>query len=54
LPKFTPVQFTSAICCAANMVSDIINIDTWNITRYSQMLTSVTLDYDAVTIEYIG
>ena len=44
----------SAICCGASTVSDPVNPDTWNITRCGQMLTSVTLDYDAVTIEYIG
>ena len=54
LPKFTPVQFTSAICCGANTVSGTVNADTWNIARCGQMLTSVTLDHDAVTIEYIG
>lgn len=54
LPKFTPVQFTSAICCGNNTVSDTVNADTWNITRCGQMLTSVTLDYNAVTVEYIG
>jgi hypothetical protein len=54
LPKFTPVQFTSAICCGANTVSDTVNADTWNITRGGQMLTSVTPDHDAVTIEYVG
>jgi Peptidase A4 family len=54
LPKFTPVQFTYPICCGTNMVGDTANGDTWNITRCGQMLTSVTLDHDAVTIEYIG
>lgn len=54
LPKFTPVQFTYAICCGTNTVGDAANADTWNITRHGQMLTSVTLDHDTVTIDYIG
>jgi Peptidase A4 family len=54
LPKFTPVQFTSAICCGVNTIGDAVKGDTWNITRCGQMLTSVTLDAEVVTIEYIG
>ena len=54
LPRFTPVQFTPAICCGVSTVSDPVNGDTWNITRRGQMMTSVTLDHDAVTIDYIG
>ena len=54
LPRFTPVQFTPAICCGASTVNDPVNGDTWNITRRGQMMTSVTLDHDAVTIDYIG
>ncbi len=54
MPKFTPVQFTPAICCGASEVNDPVNGDTWNITRRGQMMTSVTLDHDAVTIDYIG
>jgi Peptidase A4 family len=54
LPKFSPVRFTPAICCGASKISDPVNGNTWNITRRGQMMTSVTLDHDAVTIDYIG
>jgi hypothetical protein len=54
LPKFTPVQFTTAICAGLNTVGDPATGDTWNITRSGQALTSVTTAHDTVTIDYIG
>jgi Peptidase A4 family len=59
LPKFTPVQFTGAFGCTANLgVGDPQNGDTWNIVNGSvnppQTLTSVALGGGAVTIDFTG
>ncbi len=55
LPHFTPVQFTSAICCGPNnTVGDPSNGDTWNIVGFGRTLTSVRQGHDTVTIDYVG
>ena len=55
LPRFNPIQFTSAICCGPNnSVGDPVKGDTWNIIGFGATLTSVNLASHAVTINYIG
>ncbi|WP_170133294.1 G1 family glutamic endopeptidase, partial [Arthrobacter livingstonensis] len=55
LPSFTPVAFTSAVCCGPNKSSsNPLNGDTWNIVAFGTTLTSVALATDAVTISYAG
>jgi Peptidase A4 family len=57
LPEFTPVVFTSAICCGpdqtyGNPASASGNI--FNIVGFNTTLTSVTTGQDTVTIDYAG
>jgi hypothetical protein len=54
LPKFTPVTFTSAICCGPDGLGNPENGDTWNIVASGTTLTSVKTGDDTVTIDYIG
>ena len=55
LPRFSQVQFTSATCTGPNStIGDPANGNTWNITGFGRILTSVTLGHDTVTINYIG
>jgi hypothetical protein len=58
LPKFTPVAFTSALCCGTNNGTTVAgnpqNGDTWNVVNGTQTLTSVTLGNDAVTVTFQG
>jgi hypothetical protein len=57
LPMFTPVVFTSAVCCGPNGTldnpsdGDIFNIVGGGV---GATLTSVTLGPDTVTIDYVG
>jgi hypothetical protein len=56
LPKFTPVNFTSAIGCSPDgkTVGNPQTGDSVNIVNGSQTLTSVTLGNDTVTIDFQG
>jgi hypothetical protein len=56
LPKFTPVQFTSAIgCSASGAVGNPSTGDTSNIeTTSAKVLTKVAVGSDTVTIDFIG
>jgi hypothetical protein len=56
LPKFTPVQFTSAIGCnASGAVGNPQSGDTANIeTTGGKLLTKVAVGNDTVTIDFIG
>jgi hypothetical protein len=56
LPKFSPVQFTSAIACGPNgTTGNPQNADTANVESISnQVLTSVTVGNYSVTIDFIG
>jgi hypothetical protein len=56
LPKFTPVNFTSALGCNAGdtTVGNPQNGDFANIAGFGKTLTAVTLGSDAVTIKFIG
>jgi hypothetical protein len=54
LPKFTPVAFTSSLCCGTSVVGNPQNADTWNVVFNSQTLTSVALASDAVTVDFKG
>jgi Peptidase A4 family len=56
LPKFTPVQFTTAVGCdAAGAVGNPQNGDTANIeTASGQLLTKVAVGNETVTIDFIG
>jgi hypothetical protein len=55
LPIFTPVVFTSAICCGPNGVAgNPSGGDTFTIVGFGTTLTSVTLGLDTVTIDYAG
>ena len=53
LPAFTPVTFTSAICCGATLSNPQYG-DIFNIVGFGVTLTSVTTGSDTVTITYIG
>jgi hypothetical protein len=55
LPKFTPVNFTSAIACGPAGFGNPLNGDTVNVeTDTGKVITSVTLASYAVTIDFIG
>lgn len=56
LPKFTPVQFTSAVGCdASGAVGNPQSGDTSNIeTTGGKLLTKVAVGNDTVTIDFIG
>ena len=55
LPIFTPLTFTSAICCSPNGTTGNPSAgDTYNIVGFRKVLTSVTLGLDTVTIDYAG
>jgi hypothetical protein len=56
LPKFTPVNFTSALGCNADgkTIANPQGGDFINIQNGSQTLTAVTLGNDAVTIDFKG
>ncbi len=55
LPMFTPVVFTSAVCCGLNGTLDNPSDgDIFNIVGDGTTLTQVTLGLDTVTIDYIG
>jgi hypothetical protein len=56
LPMFTPVVFTSAVCCGPDGTLDNPSDgDTWNIVAADgTTLTSVSLGPDTVTIDYVG
>ncbi len=59
LPSFTPVQFSTAICCGTNaagasVTGDPATADTVNITGFGTTLTSVTLGPSTATIDYVG
>jgi hypothetical protein len=54
LPRFSPVTFTSAICCGAASSGDPVNGDIWNIVGDGTTLTSVTTADYTVTIDYAG
>jgi Peptidase A4 family len=60
LPKFTSVQFTTALGCGADghTVGNPQNGDTWTIEDFSQnpplVLTATTLGNDAVTVTFKG
>jgi Peptidase A4 family len=56
LPKFTPVNFTSAIGCSLDgkTTGNPQNGDFSNIANAGKTLTAVTLGSDAVTIKFIG
>jgi Peptidase A4 family/PASTA domain len=55
LPMFTPVVFTSAVCCGPNGTLDNPSDgDIFNIVGDGTTLTQVTLGLDTVTIDYVG
>jgi len=56
IPKFAPVQFTSAISCGPNSTTgNPQNGNTVNLTTASEkLLTNVVLGSDTVTINFIG
>jgi hypothetical protein len=54
LPIFTPLTFTSAICCGPGTAGNPSAGDTYNIVGFGTVLTSVTLGLDSVTIDYAG
>ena len=54
LPIFTPLTFTSAICCGPGTAGNASAGDTYNIVGFRTVLTSVTLGLDSVTIDYAG
>jgi len=60
LPRFTPVQFTSAFGCGTDgkTIGDPKNGDIWNVVNFSanppKTLTATTLGSDAVTITFAG
>ena len=54
-PSFSPVQFTTALAGNSSTTANPQNGDYVNIVNGSnQQLTSVTLDNDAVTIDFTG
>ena len=56
LPKFTPVQFTTALGCNANgsVVGNPQTGDYINVVYGGKTLTAVTLASDAVTVKFTG
>ena len=60
LPRFTPVNFTSAFSCAAGgkTVGNPLSGDTWTLVNFSanppKTLTAETLGNDAVTVTFAG
>jgi hypothetical protein len=56
LPKFTPVQFTTALGCNANgsVVGNPRSGDYINVVYGGKTLTMVTLASDAVTVRFMG
>jgi hypothetical protein len=60
LPRFTPVQFTSAFACGADgrTVGNPQNGDTWTVENFSvnppKILTAEALGNQSVTITFVG
>jgi Peptidase A4 family len=57
LPAFTPVTFTSAVCCGPNNTSGnpaAADGNVFNIVGFGTALTSVTTGQSTVTIDYAG
>jgi hypothetical protein len=55
LPNFTPVTFTSAVCCGPNGAGNPESGDTYTVTAADgTVLTAETVGSDTVTISYTG
>jgi hypothetical protein len=55
LPRFTPVNFTSAICCGPNnTIGNPTNGSIFTIVGFGTTLTSAVLSNYGVTINYVG
>jgi hypothetical protein len=53
LPRFTPVQFSTALCCGVNNVGNPATGDTISISGFGRTLTSATLGTNSATIDYV-